>query len=297
MLTRQRLRTDAARVPVEGARSRARRDRSCRFPVGAVGCGAARACRFRVAARGQEAVAFDTDVAADAAAVLAADPVALRAVLVDATHQVRALALRGRHDRGCPQTSGQLAEFSCSCSVRGEYRQLQMVLRAASEAVGRGVVMGAYDVARRPCSSCPYRRDTPPGVWAPEEYERLAAWDRPMHEQPRGVFLCHTNDDVAVADDAGGDGSARPVCGSRGGAVPLMLCRGWVDVHGADALGVRLATVRGDLDPAVLDEEPAVEVYGSGSEAAAAGIAGVESPSEEAVATIRRLRARHPRLR
>lgn len=130
-------------------------------------------------------------------------------------------------------------------------------------------------VDRRPCGTCPYRCDTPPGIWHPDEYARLAAWDREMHEQPEGVFLCHHTADVA----------ADP-----------KLCRGWLDVHGQDALGVRIAVALGCLDPAVLDEEPAVEVYESGRAAALAGMGGVAAPSPEAQAAIDRLIRRNERL-
>jgi hypothetical protein len=34
-----------------------------------------------------------------------------------------------------------------------------------------------------PCSSCPYKRDTPPGIWAEHEYEKLPAYDGSTLEQ------------------------------------------------------------------------------------------------------------------
>lgn len=128
--------------------------------------------------------------------------------------------------------------------------------------------MGSFAVERAPCRTCPYRCDTPPGIWDASEYERLRAWDAPTAEQPAGVFLCHHT--TQFGEDA-------------------TLCRGWLDTHGFEALGVRLALASGRLDPAVLDEEPAVAVYGSGSEAAAAGLSGVDEPSPQAQQASRRL--------
>lgn len=56
-----------------------------------------------------------------------------------------------------------------------------------------------------PCTTCPYRRDVPSGIWAPEEYQKLLAYDRPTMQQPAALFMCHQG--------AGG------------------LCTGWVQCH------------------------------------------------------------------
>lgn len=37
--------------------------------------------------------------------------------------------------------------------------------------------------APKPCASCPYRRDVPEGVWHPEEYSKLRAYDGSTGEQ------------------------------------------------------------------------------------------------------------------
>ncbi len=42
----------------------------------------------------------------------------------------------------------------------------------------------------KPCAACPYRRDTPTGVWSPEEYERLLANDG--HDMG-ATYGCHLN--------------------------------------------------------------------------------------------------------
>lgn len=69
--------------------------------------------------------------------------------------------------------------------------------------------------AARPCGSCPYRKDVPSGVWAASEYERLAEYDKSIHEQPMQAFGCHQRDG--------------------------HLCAGWCGTHGAEnLLGFRL---------------------------------------------------------
>ena len=47
--------------------------------------------------------------------------------------------------------------------------------------------------AKRPCGSCPYRRDAPSGIWSREEYEKLPEYDKPTAYQPPQVFMCHRN--------------------------------------------------------------------------------------------------------
>lgn len=45
--------------------------------------------------------------------------------------------------------------------------------------------------ARNPCGSCPYRRDAPQGLWQPEEYVKLPAYDTETPDQPARLFACH----------------------------------------------------------------------------------------------------------
>lgn len=110
-----------------------------------------------------------------------------------------------------------------------------------------------------PCLTCPYRRDTPAGVWHAAEYMKLPAWD---DEQAfAGVFLCHT------------DQSA--------------VCRGWMEVH-QDNLHVRLTMTKIEWDER--NKEPTkVPLYESGGEACLMGLAGVERPGAEARAAIMKL--------
>jgi hypothetical protein len=120
-----------------------------------------------------------------------------------------------------------------------------------------------------PCGSCPYRRDVPSGVWAPDEYAKLPPYDDETWEQPAGMFLCHQQDG--------------------------RLCAGWVGCHDMDeSLAIRLAAgslSEDDLE-AIRSYESPVPLFASGAEAAAHGLAAVEAPDEDAVRTIRKLSRR-----
>lgn len=124
--------------------------------------------------------------------------------------------------------------------------------------------MKKLQVNPSPCASCPYRYDTPPGIWDASEYEKLRLYD----ENPilTAVFLCHYTPDFGHE----------------------TVCRGWLTVH-AETVAARLAVSRG----LVTDEEryaPVVEeLYLSGTEAAEAGMAGVTRPSPSARKVIDRL--------
>lgn len=107
-----------------------------------------------------------------------------------------------------------------------------------------------------PCGSCPYRKDTPAGIWHPEEYAKLPAYDLPTAFQPVGVFMCHQKDGC--------------------------LCGGWLMTHEREhLLALRYHAHR--VDPSVWDYRPAVEVFPSGAEAAAYGLSGVAEPSIDAI--------------
>lgn len=121
-----------------------------------------------------------------------------------------------------------------------------------------------------PCGSCPYRRDVPSGIWSAEEYAKLPRYDLETPEQPTGVFLCHQRDGC--------------------------LCGGWIMSHKRHhLLSLRLAAMRGDLDPAVWSYAPEVEVFGSGQEAAWHGLQDIAAPGPEAQRVMRGL-GRLPRF-
>lgn len=122
--------------------------------------------------------------------------------------------------------------------------------------------------ASRPCGSCPYRRDVPSGIWSPEEYAKLPAYDLPTGEQPHGAFFCHQQDG--------------------------RLCAGWVGCHDmVNNLGLRFVVLCGvitlaDRD-AALDYTTDVPLFASGREAAEHGMRDVWNPSDRAQRVVARL--------
>lgn len=117
---------------------------------------------------------------------------------------------------------------------------------------------------REPCASCPYRRDTPPGVWAAEEYRKLPAWDQWFGGG--GVFLCHHSTVVERK----------------------TVCRGWLVVHG-DNMIARLTAMNGvelTEENQKMTQQP---LYRSGAEACRAGLRGVQKPKADAVQVIQKL--------
>jgi Family of unknown function (DUF6283) len=116
----------------------------------------------------------------------------------------------------------------------------------------------------RPCATCPYRRDVPPGIWAPEEYERLPRYDGEPGDQSPASFGCHQADG--------------------------RVCSGWLGHRDPwDLLAVRIGVLGGFLDPSCLSYETTVPLFPSGAEAAAHGLSGVEDPPPEAQAAMRKI--------
>lgn len=113
-------------------------------------------------------------------------------------------------------------------------------------------------VRKRPCSSCPYRRDVPSGIWAASEYGKLPGYDGTTEDQlvagATGLFHCHQQ--------------------------PENLCAGWTGCHDmAESLAVRLNWRR--LSPDIYLYESPVPLFGSGAEAAAHGMRDIGNPGPE----------------
>ncbi len=122
-------------------------------------------------------------------------------------------------------------------------------------------------MAARPCSTCPYRRDTPPGIWSADEYRKLPQYDDAYQPVPAlAVFRCHQQ---------------------NGTGVPTV-CRGWLAVH-PDSPAVRLAILTGELTRAQRDTPVDVALYDSGQEACLAGLAAIARPSTKALRAQARL--------
>ncbi|MFD5126880.1 DUF6283 family protein [Streptomyces olindensis] len=82
--------------------------------------------------------------------------------------------------------------------------------------------------ARRPCESCPYRRDVPAGIWSSEEYAKLRRYDADTPDQPTGLFQCHQAD---------------------AGSAVRRVCGGWAGCHDSEELlALRLALIDGRMD-------------------------------------------------
>jgi hypothetical protein len=125
-------------------------------------------------------------------------------------------------------------------------------------------------VRNRPCSSCPYRRDVPSGIWAPEEYAKLPRYDAPTGEQPPELFHCHQRQE--------------------------QVCAGWAGCHDmANNLAVRFALLRDRVGPEIFDYISPVPLFASGAEAAEHGRREIDSPGPDArrkMGQLHRMRAR-----
>lgn len=110
---------------------------------------------------------------------------------------------------------------------------------------------------KRPCGSCPYRKDVPSGVWDKSEYLKLLKYDGEIIDQlmngGTGLFMCHQRDGC--------------------------LCGGWVQAHGSDNL---LALRMNAIDPSTFGYQSDVPTFSSGAEACAHGMRDVATPSSEA---------------
>jgi hypothetical protein len=117
-----------------------------------------------------------------------------------------------------------------------------------------------------PCNTCPYRKDTPSGIWDREEYNKLPAWDgTEMHEMNIALFLCHSAN----------------LAGNK------AVCRGWLEVH-CENKGVRLNMMSGRITVPCTTPTTA-ELYESGAAARRAGLRGVRKPSKKANVVINKL--------
>lgn len=127
-------------------------------------------------------------------------------------------------------------------------------------------------VNRSPCSSCPYRRDTPPAVWDVEEYEKLRTYDNDPPDTSFAIFMCHQG----------------PMIGQE------LVCKGWLNVH-PDCIAVRVAVARGEISVEDRDHRTNIPLYRSGNEAANAGMKGIRRPGRAArtmIGKLKTLRAR-----
>ena len=111
-----------------------------------------------------------------------------------------------------------------------------------------------------PCNTCPYRKDTPSGIWDKSEYDKLPQWDNQYCMA--GTFLCHN--------------------GNR-----EYICRGWAEVHHRN-MSVRLACFNVEWDET--NSKPTkIKLYRTGAEARRAGLRKINNPDDKAKAVIVKL--------
>lgn len=123
--------------------------------------------------------------------------------------------------------------------------------------------MSKLVVPKNPCSSCPYRRDHPSGVWAHNEYEKLRGY---ADSTEFAAFHCHQEN--ATGEDT--------------------VCRGWLSVE-CESVAARLAVLDGKVTDEERYAEVTVELYDTGAEAADAGQEAIEEPDPDAVRMVDRL--------
>jgi hypothetical protein len=112
------------------------------------------------------------------------------------------------------------------------------------------------------CVACPYRVDSPSGLWAADQYDMLRDYDKPYPQQPIASFLCHQQNS--------------------------KLCAGWLGCHKPEKLlalpflGVQRMITPEDMD-AVQEyvHDPRVKLFTSGKEACEHGKRGIENPSSQ----------------
>lgn len=122
-------------------------------------------------------------------------------------------------------------------------------------------------VRARPCSSCPYRRDVPSGIWDQAEYDKLRKYDGDTPEQIEneafGVFHCHST--------------------------PDYVCAGWLGCIDKEvSLALRFNSHR--LDPEVWDYVSPVPLFESGAAAAEHGERDIQEPGSDAYWAMLKLR-------
>ena len=120
-------------------------------------------------------------------------------------------------------------------------------------------------IRARPCRECPYRKESPSGLWSAEDYLKLPPYDRETGSQPPVPFICHTS--------------------------PEAMCHGWAVVgmsrgHAFELLALRLAVAFGE-DAEI--PERVVDLFDSGTAAAEHGLRDIRRPGKKARAAMERM--------
>jgi hypothetical protein len=90
---------------------------------------------------------------------------------------------------------------------------------------------------RKPCRSCPWRVDAETQYWDPAHFTQIY---RTCQNDGAHVMMCHGS--VKRPDGCGPDGRK-------------LVCQGWVRVMGLDAIGVRIAALRGYISKEEIEDK------------------------------------------
>lgn len=95
---------------------------------------------------------------------------------------------------------------------------------------------------RKPCDNCPWRVDAPRGHWANDHFESIY---RNCQDDGQSIMLCHKASAVAPAERI------------------EHVCQGWLRVIRDEAIGVRIALMRGYVTEAEMLDTKGPELFGS----------------------------------
>jgi hypothetical protein len=99
--------------------------------------------------------------------------------------------------------------------------------------------MNERERCRRPCGNCPWRKDAPREYWDAEHFREI--W-RNCQDDGLHQMACHKSRPDAPA--------ARQI-----------ICQGWVRVMGYDAIGVRIALLRGRVTLTEIEDLSGLELF------------------------------------
>ncbi len=90
---------------------------------------------------------------------------------------------------------------------------------------------------RRPCANCPWRVDAPRRYWDPTHFQEI--WNN-CQDDGTNMMACH-----------------------KSTPEHRLPCQGWVRVMGFDAIGVRLAVMKGEVLQAEVDDRKGPALFKS----------------------------------
>lgn len=122
-------------------------------------------------------------------------------------------------------------------------------------------------MTRRPCSDCPWRVDAPREHWDPQHFVDI--WSS-CQDDGTAVMLCHKATALPEPERSG------------------LVCQGWVRVMGGEAIGVRLALLRGTVTVDELNDTAGPKLFPSFAAMLKAN--GIKIPERNVAVPIERVR-------